>query len=74
LIKQWLKAGDVEFGVLHPTASGTPQGGIVSPLLANIALDGWEEFLNQFKHRQQVEMKSGKTAGQTRWKYPSIYG
>lgn len=74
LIKQWLKAGYVEFGVLHQTASGTPQGGIVSPLLANIALDGLEEVLNQFKHRQQVEIKSGKTAGQTRWKYPPIYG
>jgi RNA-directed DNA polymerase len=31
LIKQWLKAGYVEAEVLHPTSSGTPQGGIISP-------------------------------------------
>ena len=48
LIKQWLKAGYVEMGQLHQTESGTPQGGIISPLLANIALHGMEEFLSQF--------------------------
>jgi RNA-directed DNA polymerase len=74
LLQQGLKAGYVEFGVLHPTASGTPQGGIVSPLLANIALDGLEAVLNQFKQRQRIEIKSGKTAGQTRWKYTPIDG
>ncbi len=36
LIKQWLKAGYMEAGVYHPTPAGTPQGGVVSPLLANI--------------------------------------
>jgi RNA-directed DNA polymerase len=45
LIKQWLKAGYVEDGVFHNTESGTPQGGIVSPLLANIALHGMEDVL-----------------------------
>ncbi|MFY9553538.1 MAG: group II intron reverse transcriptase/maturase [Blastocatellia bacterium] len=45
LIKQWLKAGYVEADVFHPTTSGTPQGGIVSPLLANIALDGMDGLL-----------------------------
>jgi len=40
LIKQWLKAGYWEHGMLHYTTEGTPQGGVVSPLLANIALDG----------------------------------
>ena len=38
LIKQWLKAGYVEAEIFNPTTSGTPQGGIISPLLANIAL------------------------------------
>ena len=45
LVKQWLKAGYVELGRLHETPAGTPQGGIVSPLLANIALHGMEQAL-----------------------------
>lgn len=48
LIKQWLKAGYVDKKALHDTKSGTPQGGIISPLLANIALDGMENLLSQF--------------------------
>lgn len=45
LIKQWLKAGYIDKSVFYPTTAGTPQGGIVSPLLANIALHGMEEAL-----------------------------
>ena len=45
LIKQWLKAGYVEEQTFHETKSGTPQGSVVSPLLANIALDGLEDLL-----------------------------
>ena len=42
LVRQWLKAGVVDRGVFRETTTGTPQGGIVSPLLANIALHGME--------------------------------
>jgi RNA-directed DNA polymerase len=45
LIRRWLKAGYMEDGSLHGTESGTPQGGVISPLLANIALHGMEEAL-----------------------------
>ncbi|MEO1148975.1 MAG: group II intron reverse transcriptase/maturase, partial [Cyanobacteria bacterium J06638_22] len=45
LIAQWLKAGYMEDGIWHPTIAGTPQGGIISPLLANIALHGMEAAL-----------------------------
>lgn len=45
LIRQWLKAGYVEYGVMHETTAGTPQGGVISPLLANIALHGLEAEL-----------------------------
>jgi len=46
-IKKWLKAGVLEDSNLHPTESGTPQGGVISPLLANIALHGLEERIRQ---------------------------
>lgn len=43
-IRRWLKAGVVEFGRFSPTDTGSPQGGIISPLLANVALDGMERL------------------------------
>jgi len=45
ILKKWLKAGFMEQGVLHPTDEGTPQGGIISPVLANMVLDGLEKCL-----------------------------
>jgi len=39
-IKAWLKAGIIDGGELFPVAEGTPQGGVISPFLANIALHG----------------------------------
>jgi len=42
ILRRWLAAGFVEKTVLHPTDEGTPQGGIISPVLANMALDGLE--------------------------------
>lgn len=45
VVGKWLKAGFMESGRLHPTEAGTPQGGIISPVLANLALDGLEAVL-----------------------------
>ena len=45
LIKGWLKAGVLENFQFSPTEAGTPQGGVISPLLANIALHGLEETI-----------------------------
>ena len=42
VLGQWLKAGYIEGEELYPTDAGTPQGGIASPVLANLALDGLE--------------------------------
>lgn len=42
-IKSWLKSGVMDGKKLFQTSEGTPQGGIISPLLANIALHGLEE-------------------------------
>lgn len=44
-VRGWLKAGIFEDGEVYPSEAGTPQGGIVSPLLANIALHGLETAL-----------------------------
>jgi RNA-directed DNA polymerase len=43
-IRRWLKAGVVELGHYADTEAGTPQGGVLSPLLANVALDGLERL------------------------------
>lgn len=55
LIKQWLKAGYVDKEVFHETETGTPQGGVISPLLANIALHGMENALG-VKHAKRGEL------------------
>ena len=46
-IKEWLTAGGVDSGIFLPTDEGTPQGGVRSPLLANIALHGLEAVVKQ---------------------------
>ncbi len=47
ILQKWLKSGYMEKHVLHDTADGTPQGGIISPALANCALDGLERLLRE---------------------------
>ena len=47
MLKKWLKAGYLEKRILHPTEAGTPQGGIISPVLANMALDGLQSVLKE---------------------------
>ena len=43
ILRLWLKAGYVENGITYPSRKGTPQGGIISPTLANMTLDGLED-------------------------------
>lgn len=53
MLKKWLKSGFVFNKELFPTEEGTPQGGIISPTLANMTLDGLERMLKkQFKLKQ----------------------
>jgi RNA-directed DNA polymerase len=56
ILKQFLKAGYIYNRQLFPTEAGTPQGGIISPILANMALDGIENLLAEKYHKT----KSGK--------------
>ena len=56
LIRQWLKAGYVQMGTLHQSETGVPQGGVISPLLMNIALDGMEQALGvRYDRRGQIK-------------------
>jgi RNA-directed DNA polymerase len=54
VLQKWLGAGYIEKRTLFPTEAGTPQGGIISPTLANLVLDGLEKLLDQTFHRKQV--------------------
>ena len=46
-IKGWLKAGVMEGQIFSPTEVGTPQGGVISPLLMNVALHGMEQTITE---------------------------
>jgi len=59
LIAGWLKAGVIEKGRLAPTEEGTPQGGVVSPLLLNVALHGMERAAGV--RYQQTGPRAGET-------------
>lgn len=47
ILGKWLRAGYMDDGVLYPSRKGTPQGGIISPTLANMALDGLERVISE---------------------------
>lgn len=47
ILQQWLNAGFIENKRLFPTEKGTPQGGIISPTLANMTLDGLEAAIDK---------------------------
>jgi RNA-directed DNA polymerase len=47
ILNKWLKAGYIEKGKMFSTSKGTPQGGIVSPVIMNMVLDGLETLINR---------------------------
>lgn len=49
ILKKWLRCGFIFRNRLFPTEEGTPQGGIISPVLANMTLDGLEKVLGRFR-------------------------
>src|SRR6202166_3561024 len=57
ILQKWLKSGYMDKHVLHETTDGTPQGGIISPALANSALDGLERVLRE-KYPAATRLKS----------------
>jgi RNA-directed DNA polymerase len=61
-IKTWLKAGYMDGKELFPTNDGTPQGGVISPLLANIALHGMEERVKQYAETLKGHKQNNRNA------------
>ena len=60
ILSKWLKAGYLEKHVLHPTEAGTPQGGICSPVLANLTLDGLERRLTEIYPKTNKKRRVAK--------------
>jgi len=55
VLRKWLKAGYIEDGKFYPSRKGTPQGGIISPMIANMTLDGLEQAIhNAVPRRSRV--------------------
>ena len=73
LVKRFLEAGYVDNNVFHNTVEGTPQGGLLSPLLANIALHGMENILGISYYRNDT-VRNGKPIEdiRTRGKYRMV--
>ena len=65
-IKAWLKSGVIDQKVFTATSEGTPQGGVLSPLLANVALHGMENMLMEFAKTLDIRRKD-KPNSQISW-------
>ena len=65
-IKAWLKAGILEHGELIPSRTGIPQGGVLSPLLANIALHGLESLVKDFAEGLRLYYPCGRSYSKER--------
>jgi len=59
-IRRWLKAGVVELDTWKPTTTGVPQGGPLSPLMANVALDGMERLFGAEDKQGRYVSPSGR--------------
>ncbi|MDR0796841.1 MAG: group II intron reverse transcriptase/maturase, partial [Tannerella sp.] len=66
ILKQFLKAGFVFNDKLFPTEGGTPQGGIISPILANMTLDGMEQVIEQNFHNSKYGNRNQFTIADNR--------
>ncbi|MCK5354996.1 MAG: reverse transcriptase N-terminal domain-containing protein, partial [Methyloprofundus sp.] len=56
ILAQWLKSGYMEQSKYHDSEAGTPQGGIISPILANMALDGLEDIVIKGRNKKRLKL------------------
>ena len=70
MLREWLQSGVVDAGQLQRTDDGTPQGGIISPVLANITLNGLETGLMQFL-REKLKAKGAAACKGRSAQHPS---
>ena len=56
ILRQWLKSGYISELTLHQTEAGTPQGGIISPILCNMTLDGLEALIIKGRNKKQQKL------------------
>jgi RNA-directed DNA polymerase len=57
LLAQWLRSGFLDHGTRYPTTAGVPQGGICSPVISNLVLDGLEHVVcgpSRFRRRHHL--------------------
>ena len=69
LVWKFLKAGYVEDGETHQTILGTPQGGIISPLLANVYLNELDQWVKQWTDTSNNEKEKRRKRGKGNWQY-----
>ena len=74
ILRKWLKAGYMDRSTLYSTHDGTPQGGIISPVLANLALDGLQVLLRQrFPRRARYKVNLVRYADLCGTRHKSAY-
>ena len=71
-IQAWLEFGNIFEGIFESLDAGTPQGGVISPLLSNIALDGIEKRIGDWAENQRLLRPNGKPVDKKKDRRKSI--
>jgi RNA-directed DNA polymerase len=71
-IQAWLESGNIFEGIFESYDAGTPQGGVISPLLSNIALDGIEKRIGGWAETQRLFRPNGKLVDKKKDRRKSI--
>lgn len=72
LIRKFLNAGYMEDNAFHNTYSGAVQGGIISPILANIYLDQFDKYMKKYKEDFDKGKKRAILKSYTKWETKGI--